>query len=67
MGALPTIRAAVAADVEGSDYYGPKNWGGWRGLAVKVQSNVASHNEADAQALWEVSEKLTAVQYYFET
>lgn len=67
MGALPTIRAAVADDVEGSDYYGPKNWGGWRGQAVKVESNAAAHNEADAQALWEVSEKLTAVQYNFET
>lgn len=67
MGALPTIRAAVAIDVKGGEYYGPKNWGGWRGQAVKVQSNTASHNEADAQALWEVSEKLTAVQYNFET
>ena len=66
MGALPTIRAAVASDVNGGEYYGPDSWGGFRGQAVKVKSNTASHNEADAQALWKVSEKLTAIQYNFE-
>lgn len=67
MGALPTIRAAVAPDVCGGDYYGPKNWGGWRGPAVKVESNEASHNEADARSLWQASEKLTEVKFTWET
>jgi len=67
MGALPTIRAGVATDVQGGEYYGPENWGGWSGQAVKVQSNGASHNEADAQALWEASEKLTGVNFNLET
>ncbi|NQT96841.1 MAG: SDR family NAD(P)-dependent oxidoreductase [Candidatus Marinimicrobia bacterium] len=67
MGALPTIRAAVASNVNGGEYYGPKNWGGWRGPAVKVQSNASSHNETDAAALWVASEKLTGVNFNWET
>ena len=67
MGALPTNRAAVATDVQGGEYYGPKNWGGWRGQAVKVESNEASYDEADAAALWEASEKLTGVNFNLET
>jgi len=67
MGALPTVRAAVATDVQGSDYYGPKNWGGWRGQAVKVESNEESHNKADATVLWATSEKLTDVNFNWET
>ncbi len=67
MGALPTIRAAVAPDVQGGEYYGPKNWGGWRGPAVKVKSNGASKNETDARELWSISEKLTGVTFNFET
>ncbi len=67
MGALPTIRAGVAADVNGGDYYGPENWGGWRGQPVKVKSSTASLNEADAAALWAASERLTGVSYNWET
>ena len=63
MGALPTIRAAVAPDVQGGDYYGPSGFMEVRGHPVKVESNKASHNRADAQKLWEVSEDLTGVTY----
>lgn len=63
MGALPTIRAAVAPDVQGGDYYGPSGFMEVRGHPVKVESNKASHNRVDAQKLWEVSEELTGVTY----
>jgi NAD(P)-dependent dehydrogenase (short-subunit alcohol dehydrogenase family) len=61
MGALPEIRASVDPDVKGGEYYGPD--GGRRGYPVKVQSNGASHNEADAKLLWEISESLTGVSF----
>ncbi|MEM7248990.1 MAG: oxidoreductase, partial [Acidobacteriota bacterium] len=35
-GALPTLRAAVAPDAEGADYYGPDGWMEMRGWPVKV-------------------------------
>jgi NAD(P)-dependent dehydrogenase (short-subunit alcohol dehydrogenase family) len=63
MGALPTIRAAVDPDVTGGQYYGPKGFLQLRGHPVVVNSNKASHNMADAQRLWRVSEQLTGVCY----
>jgi len=63
MGALPTLYAAVAADVNGCDYIGPQ--GGMRGYPAKVMSNNKSYDEALAQRLWQVSEKLTGVVYEF--
>ena len=63
MGALPSIRAAVDPEVSGRQYYGPDGPKERNGYPVVVQSNAASHNEADAQKLWEVSEQLTGVEY----
>jgi NAD(P)-dependent dehydrogenase (short-subunit alcohol dehydrogenase family) len=64
MGALPSLRAAVDSKVTGGQYFGP---GGafmeMRGYPVVVQSNGASHDEAVARQLWEVSEELTGVHY----
>lgn len=65
MGALPTIRAAVDPDVKGADYYGPGGRGERFGYPMRVESSEASHNEGDAEKLWEVSEKLTGVKYLF--
>jgi NAD(P)-dependent dehydrogenase (short-subunit alcohol dehydrogenase family) len=61
MGALPTLFAATAAEVNGCDYIGPA--GGMRGYPQKVKSNDKSYNEALAKRLWIVSEKLTGVVY----
>ena len=61
MGALPTLYAALAADVNGGDYIGPA--GGMRGYPAKAQSNTKSHNREDAAKLWAVSERLTDVKY----
>jgi NAD(P)-dependent dehydrogenase (short-subunit alcohol dehydrogenase family) len=63
MGALPGIRAAVDPDVKGGQYYGPDGPRESKGYPVLVHSNQASHNEADARHLWQVSEELTGVKY----
>jgi NAD(P)-dependent dehydrogenase (short-subunit alcohol dehydrogenase family) len=64
-GALPTLRAATDPDVQGGDYYGPNGFGEQTGPPVLVESNAASHDEADAARLWAISEELTAVAYPF--
>lgn len=63
MGALPSIRAATDPTVQGGQYYGPDGFMQQRGHPVVVESNKASHNEADARRLWEVSEELTGVRF----
>jgi hypothetical protein len=63
MGALPTLYAATAPDVQGGDYYGPRGWPELRGYPTKVRSSDSSHDAAVAAKLWTVSEELTGVQY----
>lgn len=63
MGALPTLRAATAPDVQSSDYYGPAKRMEMVGYPVKVQSNDRSHDTAVAAQLWTLSEEMTGVQY----
>jgi len=63
MGALPTLFAATATEVNGGDYIGPA--GGMRGYPHKMKSNDKSYDEALAERLWTVSEKLTGVVYSF--
>lgn len=66
MGALPTLYAATAPDVNGCDYIGPTQWGGMRGTPGKVKSNDKSYDTALAGRLWSVSEVLAGVVYSFE-
>jgi NAD(P)-dependent dehydrogenase (short-subunit alcohol dehydrogenase family) len=63
MGALPTLYAATAPDVQGGDYYGPRGWQELRGYPTKVQSSENSYDMAVAAKLWIVSEELTGVWY----
>jgi len=63
MGALPTLYAAVGADVKSGDYFGPSGFIEMRGYPKKVESNELSQNEEIAQELWDVSEDLTGVSY----
>jgi NAD(P)-dependent dehydrogenase (short-subunit alcohol dehydrogenase family) len=63
MGALPTLRAATDPGVEGGQYFGPSGFLEQKGHPVVVQSNSASHDEAVARQLWEISEELTGVHY----
>lgn len=65
MGALPTLFAATAPQVNGCDYIGPTGKGGARGYPDKVRSNDKSYNETLAKRLWTVSEELTGVVYSF--
>ena len=65
MGALPTLFAATAPNVNGCDYIGPTSLGGMRGYPDKVFSNSKSYDETLAKRLWEVSEELTGVKYVF--
>lgn len=63
MGALPTLYAAVAEDVNGCDYIGPTGLMGLRGYPAKVRSNALSYDPRLAQRLWQVSEGLTGVSF----
>ncbi len=63
MGALPTLYAAAAPDVNGCDFIGPDGFMRMRGYPVKELSSDASYSEADARRLWSVSEELTGVRF----
>ncbi len=62
-GALHEIRACVDENVKGADYYGPKRFMEMKGAPELAESSEASHNKEHARKLWEVSEKLTGVNY----
>ena len=66
MGALPSIRAAVDPNVVGGQYFGPNGKNERKGYPIVVPSNEASHNEADARRLWQISEELTGVSFLSE-
>ncbi len=63
MGALPQIRAAVDPLLKGGEYFGPDGKREMKGYPVIVESNEASHKLNDAKILWEISEKLTGVNF----
>jgi len=63
MGALPTLYAATAADVNGGDYIGPDGLAETWGYPKKVRSSARSHDTGAAARLWDISEALTGVKY----
>ena len=63
MGALPTLYAATAPQVQGGDYFGPASLGEMWGNPRKVGATARARNPADAARLWELSEALTGVSY----
>lgn len=63
MGALPTLRAAIDPDAESGDYFGPSKFFEMHGHPVKMRSNIRSYDEQAARHLWELSEKLTGIEY----
>ena len=63
MGALPTLYAATAPEVRGSDYIGPDGLGEQWGHPKKVRSNSRSHDPEAQRRLWEISEQLVGVRY----
>jgi len=62
-GALPTLYAALGADIQGGDYCGPRSMGEMRGDPVKVGSNRRSRSLEVAARLWQESQKMTGVAY----
>jgi len=63
VGALAGIRAAVDPNSKSYDYYGSPSFGEIKGHPVLVKSNRLSHNKANAETLWRLSEELTGVSY----
>jgi NAD(P)-dependent dehydrogenase (short-subunit alcohol dehydrogenase family) len=63
MGALPTLYAATAPGVRSGEYYGPGGFAEMWGPPKLVRSSRRSHDTADAEKLWEISEDATGVRY----
>ncbi|KAL7690782.1 putative short-chain dehydrogenase/reductase SDR, NAD(P)-binding domain superfamily [Plasmopara halstedii] len=63
MGALPTLYAATAPDVENNDYFGPNNYFEVWGPPKRVEASEAAHDETAAQNLWKESERLAKVKF----
>ncbi|GAA3923540.1 oxidoreductase [Actinomadura viridis] len=61
-GALPTLYAATAAQVEQGACYGPRIVQ-WRGAPTKVPTHPQAGRAELGARLWEVSESLTGVRY----
>ena len=58
-GALPSLYAAAAEDVQPDDYFGPDGPFEIRGWPKRVGRSTAAQSRADAKALWEMSEAET--------
>ncbi|MEY9863377.1 NAD(P)-dependent dehydrogenase (short-subunit alcohol dehydrogenase family) [Catenulispora sp. GAS73] len=63
IGVLPEVRAAVAPDVVGGQYYGSAKFMEMRGYPELVQPSRRAQDPAVAARLWEESEKLTGVVF----
>ncbi|NOK62429.1 MAG: SDR family NAD(P)-dependent oxidoreductase [Chloroflexi bacterium AL-W] len=62
-GALPQLYAATVPGVKGGEHFGPDGFLQMRGYPTRHRAARAAYNEADAKKLWEVSERLTGVEY----
>ena len=63
-GALPTLYAATSPDAVNGGYYGPSRFGESWGPPKAVDSTEAARNRADAERLWELSEKLVGLRFF---
>ena len=62
-GALPTLRAAADPDLRGGEYFGPRSLFEMRGYPVEVDRSDDAKARDDAARLWELSARLTGVEY----
>jgi NAD(P)-dependent dehydrogenase (short-subunit alcohol dehydrogenase family) len=62
-GALPSLYAATAPGVRGDDYFGPGRVFEMVGPPKPARRTRAARSDADAQRLWEISERLTGVAF----
>ena len=65
-GTLPSLRAAIDPHAQAGEFYAPAGFLEMKGHPVVVKSNIMSYNKGNAKKLWELSEKLTGVQYPFQ-
>jgi len=63
MGALPTLYAACGPDVQSKDYFGPGGRFEVKGYPKQVRASSRSQNKEIGDRLWQMSEKLTGVQF----
>ncbi len=63
MGALPTLYAATAMDVQGGDFFGPAGFMEVRGYPKQVKANRRAHDMEIAKKLWDVSQELTGIHF----
>ncbi len=63
MGALPTLYAATARDVEKGGFYGPGGFQEMRGYPKKVRKYALKCDKNIGKNLWDVSKELTGVQF----
>jgi len=64
-GALPTLYAATAPDIDGGEYFGPSGAFGMTGPPGPARSSGASKDMAVAARLWSVSEELAGLKFAF--
>ena len=62
-GALPTLFAVTSSDAMPMGYYGPDGMFELKGYVAPAAISQNAKDEAAARRLWEISEKLTGVQY----
>lgn len=65
MGALPTLYAATEPSLKGGEYIGPNGRGRVRGYPSLDTPHFVANDEATMKKLWELSEKLTEVEFDF--
>ncbi|MFE3828222.1 oxidoreductase [Streptomyces sp. NPDC059092] len=61
VGALGAVRAAVAPEARGGEYYGPPGRAQFTGHPVRIESSARSYDTAAQARLWRESERLTGV------
>lgn len=61
LAALPLLYAAVDSKAKSGGYYGPDR--DTKGHPVETRAAAVAHDETDARRLWELSERLTGVEY----
>lgn len=64
-GALPTLYAACGGDIQNRDYVGPRGPMEFWGAPTKTRGNAESTDAESMRGLWELSERLTKVNYAF--
>lgn len=64
MGALPTLYAATAPNVQGGDYFGPKGFKQLSGYPTLEEPSTISGSKSAAKKLWTLSEELAHLSFY---